>query len=169
LEQRRVLVHIDAGDSGLAHANAGSAVPGDEATEELEEIGIVSNEQDVLPVGILVDQLLEIGVASAEVESRTDFNLGIVAKLIANKLGCLQSALERAGDDDVWLDFEGAEEPAHEHALLFAFGDEATFGIEFCALTRNTGVGVTHQVEVHGGGWACAGRSILRRQREFPA
>ena len=149
-----MLVHIDAGDSGLAHANAGSAIPGNEAAEELEEIRVVSNEEDVLTVGVLVDQLLEVGVAGAEIEGRTDFDLAVVAKLIADELGGLQSALEWAGDDDVGLDFEGAEEPAHEHALLFAFGDETAFGIELCALTRNTGVRMTHEVQVHGGGWA---------------
>jgi len=56
-----VLVHVNAGDGGFAHADARSPVPRDQATEELEEIGIVADEHDVLAVRVLINQLLEVG------------------------------------------------------------------------------------------------------------
>jgi len=149
-----VLVHIDASDGTLAHADAGSSIPSDEAAEKLEEVGIVADEHHVLPVGIFVDQLLKVRVARAKVKRRADFDFALVAEFVADELGGLERTLQRAGDDDVGLDFEGAEKPAHEHALLFAFGDKAALRVELCALTRNTGVRVAHEVEIHSGGRA---------------
>jgi hypothetical protein len=151
LEKGRVLVHVDADNRPFAHANAGPAVPGDEAAEELEEVGIVANEKYVLAVGVLVDELLEIGVGCGEVKGRADFDFAFIAEFVADELSCLKGALQRAGDNYVGLDPEGAEEPTHKHALLFAFGDEAAFGVKLGAFTRNTGVRMTHEVEVHWG------------------
>jgi len=148
-----MLVHIDAGDGSLAHADACSAVPGDQPPEELKQVGIVSHEHDILPVGILVNELLEIGVACAKIECGADFYLAFIAEFIANELGGLKGALQRTGNDDVGLNLQGSQEAPHEHALFFAFGDESAFGIELCAFPGNTGVCMTHEIEIHGGGW----------------
>jgi len=88
-----VLIHINACDRGLAHADAGSAVAGDDAAEELEEIRVVSDEEDVLAIGAFVNELLEVGIAGAEVESGADFDFAVVAEFIANELGSLKGAL----------------------------------------------------------------------------
>ena len=164
-----MLVHVNAGDGGFAHADARSPVPRDQATEELEEIGIVADEHDVLAVRVLIDQLLEVGIARSEIESRADFDLALVAQLVAHELGSLQCPLQGARDNHVRLDFQGSEKTAHQHALFFAFSDKAALRVELCALTRNTGVRMTHQVEIHSGGLALSGRSILRRQKGLPA
>ena len=50
LQAGRVVVEIDAGDGALAHADGGSAVAGDEAAEELEEDGVVSDGQHAFVV-----------------------------------------------------------------------------------------------------------------------
>jgi len=63
-----MLVHIDACDRSLAHADAGAAVSGDEAAEELEQVRIVADEHDVLAVGVFVDQFLEVCIAGGQVE-----------------------------------------------------------------------------------------------------
>ena len=42
-----------------------------------------------------------------------------------------------------------AKIPAHQHALLLAFFDEPSFGVQQRIFTGNAGVGMTHQVEIH--------------------
>ena len=73
-----------------------------------------------------------------------------VALLIANHLGGLHGAFEWAGDDDVNLHLEGEEHARHEHALVLAFFDEGSLGIECWVFARDAGIGVAHQVEIHG-------------------
>lgn len=148
-----MLVHVNANDRGFAHPDAGTPVAGDEAAEELEEIRVVPDEKDILAVGVSVNQLLKICVAGAEVERGTDLNLSFITELIPYELCGLEGSFERAGHDDVWLDLQSAEKPSHQHALFFALGDEAALGIELRTFARNSGVGMTHQVEVHDGGW----------------
>lgn len=146
-----MLIHVDASNRTFAHADAGSAIAGNQAAQELEEIRIVSDEEDVLAVGVLVDEFLEIGVGGAEVEGGADFNLAVIAKFVADELGGLESAFERAGDDDIGLDFESAEQAAHQHALLFTFRDEPALCVELGSIAGDSSVGVAHEVKVHGG------------------
>src|SRR4051812_24422272 len=162
-----MLVHIYAGDRSFAHANAGTTVSGDESTEKLKQVRVMPDEHDVLPVGVLIDQLLEIGVPGAKVESGADFDLSVIGKFVADELGCLESPLEGAGDDDVRLDLEGTEKVAHEHALLFALCDETTSGVELCTITRNARICMPHEVKVHirgvgseRAGESCEGKGI---------
>ena len=100
---------------------------------------------------------MKVGVGGVEVERRTDFDFAFVAEFVADKLCGLQCALQRAGNDDVRLDFEGAEDAPHDHALFFAFGDQAAFRVELRALAGNSGIGMPHEVEVHMRGWAYPG------------
>ena len=84
-----MLVHIDASDRSLAHPDTGTTVSRNDSPQKLEEVRVVSDEHHILPVGVLVDQLLEISVSGAQVESGADFNLAVVGKFVANELGCL--------------------------------------------------------------------------------
>lgn len=142
-------VHVDAGDGALSHADGGGAVAADEAAEELEDVGIVADGQDALAVGIFGEHLLEVGVIGAEGEGGADFDFGFVAQLGADKLRGLEGALEGAGDDDVNLHLEGAEDAGHQHALVFSFLDEGPLGVESRVPAGHSGIGVAHQVEVH--------------------
>ena len=149
MQQRRVLFHVDARDRAFAHADTCSAIAGDEAAEELEEIGIVADHEHVLPVSVLPEELLEIGVGCVEIERRTYLDLAFVSEFIADKLRGLERTLQGAGNNDIGLDFEGAKHAPHHHALLFAFRDEASFGVELNALAGNSSIGMAHQVEIH--------------------
>ena len=58
LQEGWMAVHADAGDRALAQADGRAAVAGDHAAKELEEIGVVSDDQDAFAVGILGQQKL---------------------------------------------------------------------------------------------------------------
>ena len=146
-----MFVHIDSRHRGFAHSHACRAVSGDQAAQELEQVRVVSDEKDVLAIGIPVDQLLKIGIARANVERRANFDFSLVAKFVTDKLRGLERTLQWTGDDDVWLDFEGAEKTTHQHALFLAFGNEAALGVKLCTITGNSGIGMPHQMKVHGG------------------
>jgi len=144
-----VAIHIHAGDCAFAHADGGSAVAGDHAAEKLKHVGVVADYEDAFAVRVFGEHLLEVGVVGAEVECRADFDFGFVAKLRADKLGGLEGALERAGDDDVDLHLERREKPRHEHALLFSLFDEGSFAIKDVIFASQACIGVPHQVKVH--------------------
>ncbi len=143
------MIHVDAGHRALAHADAGAAIAGDDAAEELEEIGIVADQQHAFAVGILLNQLLESGIIGVRPQRRADLDLGLVAQFSTDKLRGLQGTLEGAGDDDVDLHLERAQQPRHEHALLLAFLDQAPFGVEDGIAAGESGIGVAHEIEVH--------------------
>ena len=142
-------VHADAGDRALAQADGRAAVAGDHAAKELEEIGVVSDDQDAFAVGILGQQKLEAGVIRAWSQRFADFDLGFVAELGADKLRGLQGAFEGAGDDDIHLHLERAQDTRHQHALFFSLLDEAPLGVESGVLAAESGVGVAHEVKDH--------------------
>src|ERR1019366_10118280 len=108
LQAGRVVVKIDAGDRALAHADGGAAVAGDEAAEKLEQDWIVAHSQHSFAAGVFDQHVLESTEGRVGQERVADFNLAVVAELGADKLCGLQSALERAADDYVHLNFEGA-------------------------------------------------------------
>src|SRR5579859_676087 len=118
-----MLFHIDTCDRTFAHADAGSAIAGDEPAKELEKIRIVADHEHVLPVCELPEELLEIGVGCTEIERRAYLDLAFIPEFVADELGGLERALQRAGNNDIRLNFEGAEHASHRHALLFTFGD----------------------------------------------
>jgi len=137
-------VEVDAGDGAFAHADGGAAIPGHEATEKLKTIWIVADHQDAFAMSVFGEKLLEVGVGGFEAEGWADFNFGLVAHLGADKLCGLERTLEGAGDDDVDLHLEGAENARHEHALLFSFFDEAAPGVKKGVIASESGVGVAH-------------------------
>ncbi len=139
-----MLVHVDARHRALSHPHARRAIPGDQSAKELEQVGVVSYEKNVLAIGILIDELLEIGEACADVQRRADLNFGVVTEFVADKLRCLKGALQLTGDNNVGLNLEGAEKAAHQHALLLAIGDKAAFGVELRTFTGNSGIGMPH-------------------------
>jgi len=99
---------------------------------------------------------LECGVVSAEAKRRADFNLGFVSELGADKLRRLQCPLEGAGDDDINLDLEGAEDSRHQHALVLSLFDEGPLSVKDWISAGDSGIGVAHQIEIHcdlSGGW----------------
>lgn len=152
-----MLVHVDASDRCLAHAYAGAAIRGDQAAKELKETGIVADDEDILAIGEFVEQFLEIGECGVWPERCADLNLAFVAEFVAHKLSRLQGTLQGAGDDQIGLHLEGAENAAHDHALFLAFGDQPALGIELRIIARNSRIGMPHEIEVHGRGLAFAG------------
>src|ERR1700739_323037 len=117
----------------------------------------MSDYKDVLPVGVFLQEPLKVGIGRSEIERRAHLNLAFIPEFVANKLRRLEGALQGTGDDDIRLDFESAQESPHDHALFFAFGDQAAFGVELRALARNSSVRVPHEVEVHGWGVGVSG------------
>ena len=103
-----MVVKIDAGDGALPHADGCSAVAGDEPAEELEEDGVVADGQHAFAVRVLRQHVLEGAEVRIGGQGGADLDLGVVAELGADKLRGLHGALERAGDDDIHLDLEGA-------------------------------------------------------------
>jgi len=51
---RRGAVHSDAGDGALAETDGRAAVAGDKTAEELEEVGVVADDQYAFTIGILI-------------------------------------------------------------------------------------------------------------------
>ena len=150
-------VHVDAGYRALAHADGGAAVAGDHAAKELEKHGVVTDGENALAVGIFREHMQEAGVIGVGGERGADLNFSLVAHLGSHKLRGLQGALERAGDDDVQLHVERAEQPRHQHALVLSLFDEGPLGVEERVSAGNSGIGVTHEVEDHGDG---SGREV---------
>ena len=139
-----MLFHVDACYAALAHADACPAIAGDEPAKELEEVRIVADHEHVLPVCVLSQELLEIGVGCSEIERRAHFNLAVIPEFVADKLGGLERALQWAGNNNVGLNFERAEHAPHDHALLFALRDEPTLRVELRALAGNSSIGMAH-------------------------
>ena len=54
-------IHVDAGDGALSHADGGTAVAGDHAAQELEEVGVMAHYQHAFAVRIFDQHLLEGG------------------------------------------------------------------------------------------------------------
>jgi len=144
-----MVVKIDAGDGAFPHADRGASVAGDEAAEKLKQDGVMADGEHAFAAGILNQHVLEGGKVCIGQEGSADFDLGVIAELGSDKLGGLHGALERAGDDDVDLDLEGAQHAGHQHALVLAFLDEAPLGVESGILSKHSCTGVTHQVEDH--------------------
>ena len=135
---------VDFGDGAFSHADGRAAVAGDQAAHELEERGIVADSQDAFAVGVFGQHILKIVIFGSGSECLAYFHLGVVAQFGSDKLRGLEAALERAGDDYIYLYLERAEDPSHQHALLLAFLDERALAVESGALTGDSGIGVAH-------------------------
>jgi hypothetical protein len=62
----------------------------------------------------------------------------------------LKGAFERARDDAVELDVEGAQETADEEALLLAFLVEGAFYVNSRIGAARAGAGMAKDVQIHG-------------------
>ena len=91
-----MLVHVDSGYRSFAHTHTRSTIAGNQPAQKLKEVRIVANEKDVLPIGVLADQLLKVCVSRADIEGRADFDLTLIAKFISDKLSGLERALQGA-------------------------------------------------------------------------
>ena len=109
----------------------------------------MSDDEDPITSGELVEEILECGVISAGGQSRRSDDRGLVADFGTDELGGLKRALEGAREDYVYLDIEACENTCHEKALLFAFLDEATFGVKDWIFARYASVCVAHHIDVH--------------------
>ena len=121
---------VDARHGAFAHADAGTAISGDDAAQELEKIGIVSHQEYAIAVGILLQQLLESDVIRIRPQRRTDLDLGFVSQFCADELRGLQGPLQGTRGNHVHLHLQRAQHARHEHALFFSFFDESALGIE---------------------------------------
>ena len=144
-----MLFHVDARDRGFTHTYSGTAIAGNEAAQKLEQVRVVSHDQDVLPVRIFLQELLKVRIGGVEVERRADLDFAFIAEFVAHKLCGLQCSLQGTGNDDVRLNLERAEDSPHDHALFFSFDDQTAFSVELRALAGNSGIGMPHEVEVH--------------------
>src|SRR5579871_1804230 len=141
-----MFIHIDSGDRGFAHSDAGSAIAGNEAAEKLEKIGIVADDENVLTVSVFSQKLLEIREGRIEVERGAYLDFAFITKLVPDKLCCLQRALQWAGNDDVRLNLQRPQNSPHNHALFFALSNKTALRVSLRALTRNSSIGMAHQV-----------------------
>jgi len=156
-------VQIDTGNRALSHANGGASIAGDQAAEEIEDIGVVADGQYPFAVGILRQHLLKVSVIGSGRQSRAYLDFCLVAQLSGDKLRRLKGALQGARDDYIHLHFECVHNAGHQHALVLALFDEGSLGVESGIVTSDSGVGVAHEVEVHGVG--SGGRVICRSFR----
>src|ERR1700756_5202187 len=149
-----MLRHVDARDRALAHAYARSTVSGDQTAEEFEEVRVVTDHQHAFAVGVLIKQLLKSDEVSIGCERSAYLDFRLVTHLRAHKLSGLQGAFERTGDDDVDLHTERAEHPGDQDALVLAVFDQGAFGVQRRIVARDSGIGMTHQVEIHSDGFS---------------
>ena len=123
-----------------------------------KRFGLWPTYEHVLTVCILPEEFLEICVRCTEVKRRTHLDLAFIPEFVADKLGGLKRTLQRAGNNDIRLDFQGAEHAPHDHALLFAFCDETPLRVELNALAGNSSIGMAHKVQIHGREAGVSGR-----------
>jgi len=90
----------------------------------------VADEEEVLALGALAEEVLEVFEGCFGGERGGVEDLGFVAGLGADERGGLEAALERAGDDEVELDVQGVEHMRELEAVLFACLIEGAFGVE---------------------------------------
>ena len=159
LQPGRMAVKIDAGDGALAHTDGGAAVAGDEAAQKLEEDGLCPTASMPSRSAYLASMFWNSAKSAVGSRRVADFHFGVVAKLGADKLCGLKSPLQGARDDHVHLHLEGAQHARHQHALVFAFLDEAPLGVENGVLAEHSGTGVAHEVEDHSEEFGEGGRS----------
>ena len=102
----------------------------EERSDEDGEVGIVADDQQVLALGALVEELLEVFEGGVGGEGGGVQDLGFVAGLGADEGGGLEAALERARDDEVELEVQGVQHVRELEAVALAFFVEGTLGVE---------------------------------------
>jgi len=142
-------LEIDARNRPFSHAQIGPAVARDQSPKELEQIGIVANGEHAFPVGVFREQVQKRSIVTRETECRADFHLRVITEFCSHELCRLQGAFQGAGDDQVDLHIERGQHTSHQHALVFAFLDQAAFVVKQGISANQTGIRVTHKVKIH--------------------
>jgi len=148
---KRALAQAHAGRSGAGVESAGGTVRGgnEERAEECVEVGIVSDDEQVLVAGELAQKLLELGEGGVGRERGGGEDFGLVAHLGADERGGLHGALQGAGDDEVELELHGVEDMGELEAVALAVLVEGTLVVEDGIGALHAGAGVAQDVEVH--------------------
>ena len=99
-------------------------------------------EEEVLAFGALAEELLEVSEGGFGGERGGVKDLGFVAGLGSDEGGCLEAALEGAGDDEVELDIQCIQYVCEVEAVVFAIFIEWAFEVEVGVGAADTRTGV---------------------------
>jgi hypothetical protein len=102
----------------------------------------VADDEEVLGVGAVPEELLEVLEGGGGGESVGLEDLGLVAGLGADERGGLEAAFEWARDDEVELDVECVEDVCELEAVALAFLVEGAPGVEERIGAAGSGAGV---------------------------
>jgi hypothetical protein len=122
----------EASEGAFTEADVGwiSGSGDQEGSEKCSEVGIVADNEEILGVGAVLEEFLEIFVGGGGGEPVGLEYFGFVAGLGADKRRGLEAALEGAGNDEVKLDVEGVEDVGELKAVALAFLVEGTLAVE---------------------------------------
>jgi hypothetical protein len=109
----------------------------------------MANDKEILAVGALAEELLEVFESSFGRERGGVQNLGFVAGLGADERSGLEAALERAGDDEIELDVQCIQHVSELETVLFALFVEGAFLVEKGISTTKSGAGVAEDENIH--------------------
>jgi hypothetical protein len=109
----------------------------------------VADEEEILALGALAEELLEVFEGCLGGEGGGVQDLGFVASLGADERGGLKATLEGAWDDEVELDVERVEYMSELEAVLLAFFIEGAFGVEERIAARLAGAGMAKNIQIH--------------------
>jgi hypothetical protein len=109
----------------------------------------VSDDQEILGVGAVPEELMEVLERSGGGEAFGLKDLGFVAGLGADERGGLEAALEGTRDDKVELDVQGIEDIGELEAVAFAFLIERAFYVEEWVGAAGACAGVAEDKQVH--------------------
>jgi hypothetical protein len=90
----------------------------------------VADDEEVLAFGALAEELLEVFEGSFGGERGGVHDLGFVAGFSADERGGLETALERAWDDQIELDVQCVQHLGELEAVFFAFFIEGALRVE---------------------------------------
>jgi len=109
----------------------------------------VADHEDVLAVGDLAKELLEVLYGGGGGECFGLLNRGLVTGLGADHGGGLEGALEWARDDEIKLYVQCIEHVGELEAVLFPFFVEGTPYVEERVCSTKTGAGVAKNIQIH--------------------
>jgi hypothetical protein len=123
-------------------------MPADELDEKGCDVGVVADDHHVLIGRALVQEALELRVGCAGREGVGDEDGGLVTGLGADELRGLQAALEWAGDDEIEVDRERAEDVREMDAVALSVLVERAFDVDngIGAACARTGVAKDEQI-----------------------
>lgn len=144
---------VHAGDGALAEANQGPCGTACgcitrpyERAEKDGQVGVVSDDEDVVVVRKAGDELVKGRDVGVGVQGFGDEDFGVIAGLSADERSGLKGALERAGDDEVKLDVESVKVAADKNALLLTLPVERAFDVNEGIRAARAGTGMAKDV-----------------------